>query len=306
MNLQNGQTNGIPQGSVLMDFIAEIVLGYADKVLIDKIQQQEIGDFQILRYRDDYRIFSNRKDQAEVIIKLLSEVLSELNLKINSSKTFLSNDIILDAIKPDKKYWELKHATFVETSNKEIKYKISLQKHLLEIKKLGDNYSNCGSLCKALSEIYKNRISSLDKKPDDIYQLISILVDIMRRNPRTVEFCIANLGRLFDFMDLQDINLHLEKILTKFLNTPNIDTVEIWLQRLSIVHSRTEKYKAELCKKVLDPSNYLLWNSDWLNDGFDESDIINESNISELSLITSVKELELFASQYDELLVTSY
>ena len=29
-SMQNGQTNGIPQGSVLMDFIAELVLGYAD------------------------------------------------------------------------------------------------------------------------------------------------------------------------------------------------------------------------------------------------------------------------------------
>ena len=29
-DMRHGQTNGIPQGSVLMDFIAEILLGYAD------------------------------------------------------------------------------------------------------------------------------------------------------------------------------------------------------------------------------------------------------------------------------------
>lgn len=28
--MQHNQTNGIPQGSVLMDFVAEIVLGYVD------------------------------------------------------------------------------------------------------------------------------------------------------------------------------------------------------------------------------------------------------------------------------------
>ena len=55
-----GQTNGIPQGSALMDFIAEMILGYADIELTNylkndpKIQGQ---NFKILRYRDDYRIF---------------------------------------------------------------------------------------------------------------------------------------------------------------------------------------------------------------------------------------------------------
>jgi len=52
-----GQTNGIPQGSVLMDFIAEIVLGYTDLELSHKINQLKIEDYQIIRYRDDYRIF---------------------------------------------------------------------------------------------------------------------------------------------------------------------------------------------------------------------------------------------------------
>lgn len=37
-------------------------------------------------------------------MKLLSEVLLDLNLKINSKKTFLSEEIILDAIKADKLY----------------------------------------------------------------------------------------------------------------------------------------------------------------------------------------------------------
>lgn len=35
-NISYGQTNGIPQGSVLMDFIAEMVLGYADMCQIGR------------------------------------------------------------------------------------------------------------------------------------------------------------------------------------------------------------------------------------------------------------------------------
>lgn len=107
--LQNGQTNGIPQGSVLMDFIAEIVLGYVDLTLSEELEkltkQFMLSNFKIIRYRDDYRVFSNHKEQAEIIIKSLSKILHDVNLNLSPSKTFLSSDIIQDAIKPDKIYW---------------------------------------------------------------------------------------------------------------------------------------------------------------------------------------------------------
>lgn len=57
--MSNGQTNGIPQGSVLMDFIAEILLKYSDELISYEIQKNTKlkEKFKILRYRDDYRIF---------------------------------------------------------------------------------------------------------------------------------------------------------------------------------------------------------------------------------------------------------
>lgn len=235
----------------------------------------------------------------KMIIRLLSEVLSDLNLKLNSNKTFLSDNIILDAIKPDKIYWDLKHASFTEKSNNKWKFKLSLQKHLLQVKLLGDKYPNCGSLSKALSEVYTHRVSTLNKRPDDIYQLISILVNIMQKNPRTLEACIVILGKLFEFIAVEEINLYLDKILRKFVNTPNTDIVEIWLQRLSLIHSREKSYSAKLCKKVSNPKGFTLWNSDWLKKGFDESGIVNETFISNLSLTTPAKDLELFISQYE-------
>ena len=89
-----GQTNGIPQGSVLMDFIAEMVLGFADSELSDRIQQQSIQDYQIIRYRDDYRIFSNNPQVAELITKLLTEILIELGMRLNAHKTIVSNNVV--------------------------------------------------------------------------------------------------------------------------------------------------------------------------------------------------------------------
>ena len=100
-----GQTNGIPQGSVLMDFIAEMVLGYVDTELSIRIQQANIQDYHIIRYRDDYRIFSNNPQDAELITKILTEILIELGMRLNAQKTLVSNNVIRDSIKPDKIYW---------------------------------------------------------------------------------------------------------------------------------------------------------------------------------------------------------
>lgn len=59
-DMSYAQTNGIPQGSVLSDFIAEIVLGYADSQLSESIGGS-ISDYKVLRYRDDYRVFVNKQ-----------------------------------------------------------------------------------------------------------------------------------------------------------------------------------------------------------------------------------------------------
>ena len=84
-SMSYGQTNGIPQGSVLMDFIAEMVLGYADLLLTEKIVQSGITNYFILRYRDDYRIFSNDEQAVKNITKFLTEILISLNFPTNDS-----------------------------------------------------------------------------------------------------------------------------------------------------------------------------------------------------------------------------
>lgn len=296
--LQNGQTNGIPQGSILMDLIAEMVLGYADTILLKKIDLVKIIDFKILRYRDDYRIFSAKKDDAEIIIKLLSDILAELNLKLNSNKTFLSNDLVLDAIKQDKIYWDIQYASFTQKVNKKTEFKISIQKHLIQIKILGDKYPNCGSLGKSLTNLYKLRIASLEKEPTDIYQLISIIVDIMQNNPRTVEICIAILGKLFEFIDSNKVDSFIDKIIKKFENTPNTDIVEIWLQKLSLLNNRDKEFNSIVCQKVAHPNEVSLWNSEWLKNRFNESEIIDENIIDNLNLITPIEEIDLFNENY--------
>ena len=77
-------------------------------------------------------------------MKLLSEVLIELGMKLNSQKTFLSNNVITDSIKKDKLYW---------IANKQGDN--NLQKHLFIIHNLSIKYPNSGSLMKSLLVFYQ-------------------------------------------------------------------------------------------------------------------------------------------------------
>lgn len=308
--MQMGQTNGIPQGSVLMDFVAELVLGYADSELSKALKASEFSNVKVLRFRDDYRIFANSQEIAERAIKILSNILTELNFKMNSKKTYLDKDIIIDAVKPDKIYWDMKFSAIFSRVNNEIIYHFGIQKHLFQIKLLGDKFPNCGSLKKALTEIYKNRIFELKTAPKNLEQLISITVNIMVNNPGTFEHCVAILGKLLTFVNEEQIDIVVNKILRKFESTPNTDLAEIWLQRLSLTVDRNKTYITKLCSKVSSPEEIRIWNSSWLKEGlfnekglideqiikreFDETVLIDEQIISELSLVTPIEQLDLF------------
>lgn len=87
---QQGRNIGIPQGSAIFDFVGEIILGYSDLLLHEAIQREGItAPYEIIRYRDDYRIFCNDKDELEKISYILQHVLERLNFRMNSKKTKL-------------------------------------------------------------------------------------------------------------------------------------------------------------------------------------------------------------------------
>ena len=277
-----GQTNGIPQGSTLMDFIAEIVLGYADEIISEKLKENKIINYHILRYRDDYRVFSNNVVELEKILKIVSEVLSKLNFKLNPQKTIFTDDVITNSIKKDK----------IERILLQINNEISLQKQLFIIRKFGIEFPNSGSLYTLLLDFHKNKIEKLERRPNSVDQIISIIIDIMYKNPRTYNVCIAILSKIFSFMNKSKIESIIKKIRIKFEKVPNIDNLNIWLQRLTITESRDMKYETLLCEKVYNSNT--IWNSNWLNFVIDESVIINEKIISSLGKSISSDEVNVF------------
>lgn len=304
-DMSNGQTNGIPQGSVLMDFIAEIVLGYADMLLTKRFDAKGITDYKIIRYRDDYRIFTNNEQQSSRIAKELSEVLSDLNFRVNSQKTINSNDLVVGALKPDKIHWIYNKR---KTEN--------IQKWLLQLYVLGEKFPNSGTLYKEVKHFLewlqkREEPKEKDGKQKEIKEiqnpevLISILINMAYNNPRLYPLVTGSISFLItkikNEQDQKDIILKIKK---KFDKLPNTNYLDVWLQRLTQKLNVKVSYSSKLCQKVSDNSN-TLWNTEWLNNKFkkiiDETTIIDNEKVDKIEIKFSISEI-LKLGDYDKLL----
>ena len=246
----------------------------------------------MLRYRDDYRIFVNNPQNGEKIIKLITEVMIDLGLKLNPTKTKLSNEVIQLSIKSDKLSWIKKKQTDK-----------NLEKHLLIIYNHANEFPNAGSLSVALHDYYKklNKCSSVNQ----LLSIVSIVVDIACRNPRTYSICSAILSKLLSLMESEDKKEEIvNRIINKFSKIPNTGFLEIWLQRVTLSFKSELKYDESICKLV-SGDNVMIWNNDWissrdLKNAINSKHIIDKSQIKKLKPIISTKEVELFVSKDQE------
>ena len=288
-NMQQGQTNGIPQGSVLMDFIAEMVLGYADLLLSKKLDGLGITDYRFLRYRDDYRLFVNNPQTGDAILKALTEVLIVLGLKLNASKTTRSQSVIRSSLKPDKVAWLLGRQGDA-----------NLQKHLFIIHTHGLEYPNSGSLVVALMNFHQRLIRVTH--PQNPRALISIAVDIAYNSPRTFPICAAIVSRLLHFVESQEERKAiLDAIYRKLSKLPNMGLVEVWLQRIGLFYDFDPDYDEELCHLAVK-GNASLWNSDWitakaLKDAIDPARVFDKTTFKAMKPFVQPSEIEIFASK---------
>lgn len=290
------QTNWIPQWSNLMDFLAEIVLWYTDLLLKDRFIAEWISnkEIKILRYRDDYRIFVNNPTLWEKILKILTEVLSWLWLKLSKWKTKYSDDVVKSSFKDDKYYWLVNW-----------NFNNWLDKELLIIKDFSEKYNNSWALIKILQQFNKNlNETKLGNSNVHFKVLVSIVVSIMLNNPRSFPIMASILAKIIKVND--DWIELIWKILNKFQKVPNTWNLEIWLQRITLkLDTSFNNYDSLICKKV-DNNNVELWNSKWIwsrniNKILKETKIISTDKINEMELIFWDEEIELFNSQLHSL-----
>lgn len=286
-----GQTNGIPQGSILFDFIAEMVLAYADHLLSAKLGALCIANqYHILRYRDDYRIFVREPSDGEIIMKALSEVLIDLGLRLNTTKTIRSEEVILSSIKRDK----------LDLIGKPFPAKLttdSLNKELLVIYELGTRYPNCGTIKTRLIKLYALTEQKLFNGQEK--ELLSILINIAFDSPSAFHIVAAFLSKVISHMKTDDKQHVLEQLFRKVSLLPNAGLLEIWLQRIAVPHRLNTKFKDILCQTVDEPDT-LLFETSWIAQApvkriIDEACYVDNDVLAKLDQVIPKDEVDLFA-----------
>lgn len=297
-SMQYGQTNGIPQGSVLSDFIAEMVLAYADKTLSEKLNAEGIFNYHIIRYRDDYRIFCNSKEDIERIAFFLQEVLTELNFQLNEKKTYLTEDIISDSIKSDKKAYISEGPIYRRTQKRICSTMSNLQQEVLFIYQFSKKYPNSGTLIKLLTT-FAQRLNKKIAICGDYLVMISIFTEIALYSPKTYKVALSIISKLLSKIpSTEEREKIVNNIYTKFQRFPNIGEIQIWIQRIAYNLPHPITYTEDICKIVSNETGVNLWNNDWVDEnyksGFPQYKICTEWVRDSYTPVINIDEISLF------------
>ncbi|MCX7765038.1 MAG: RNA-directed DNA polymerase [Bacteroidia bacterium] len=306
-----GQTNGIPVGSILSDILAEIVLAYADKMLYDEISNQTKAmkiDYRILRYRDDYRIFTNSPRDGEIILKSLTSVLANLGLRLNPQKTQSDSDVLKSSTKPDKVEWLMKNFR-----------RKSLLHSVMAIYYHSLSYPNSGSVVRALAEVNRRLKRYRSRNPNLVPAIIALLAGIVVSSPRSTPVAISLLSKVLHGLGNREKAQELIRRFSKRVaQIPNAGLIEIWLQRLTLPYFGAEYsiYTEKLCQVVANALNTTspkrkeeinsLWNSEWVEDkrflaefcGIVHEKLIDTQRIRSLSEVVRDEEVDIFLGDY--------
>lgn len=284
-----GQTNGISQGSVLMDFVAELVLGFVDQQIHNNLGESE--DYRILRYRDDYRIFANSDDRAEEILKIISDELRSVGMKLGVSKTFMSKNVIEGSIKLDK----LAGIELQDLGSSNAK---TIQKQLLRLHTFGQRFPNSGALRRLVSDFHI-KLSDQMERPDDLEVQVAIATDIAFVSPNTCPVIAAILSHLISLTSGDEKTYLWEKVLKKMKRVPYNGYLEIWLQRVTQPQSVGINFSSDekICQ-IVNGESPNLWENTWiasseLTAALDVSKIVVGS-VGEAEEVVSPAEVALF------------
>lgn len=284
-----GQTNGIPQGSVLMDFIAEIVLGYVDELINGELGERT--DVKILRYRDDYRIFTNDDETAGNILKIVSDALRNVGMSLGVSKTISCKNVVEGSVKPDK----LAGIGLQDLGKTNAK---TLQKQLLRLHSFGQKYPNSGALRRLVGEFHSN-IAKQKNPPDDLEVQVAIATDIAFVSPTTFPAVAGILSHLISLAPSNEKEGLWAKVRDKMARVPYNGYLDIWLQRVTQPKNLGIRFTSDeaICQ-IVNGTAAQLWESSWisnkqLKETLDVSKIV-VSDAGETDEVVQPKEIQLF------------
>lgn len=285
-----GQANGISQGSVLMDFVAEIVLGYVDS-LIDLELNEASDDIRILRYRDDYRIFAQNDERAEAVLKVVSDKLRVVGMRLGVSKTFSSKNVIEGCIKPDK-------LAGIELQDLGIANAKTIQKQLMRLHSFGQRYPNSGALRRLVGDFH-SEICKQNEAPDDLEVQVAIATDIGFVSPTTFPAVAGILSHLISLAPATEKSTIWAKVRKKLERVPYNGYLEIWLQRVTQPKAVGLSFESKepICQ-IVNKQSPRLWQCDWISTVALKNAInipkIVVSDVAETQEVVQPEEVELF------------
>ncbi|MGA9851720.1 MAG: RNA-directed DNA polymerase [Gammaproteobacteria bacterium] len=284
-----GQSNGISQGSVLMDFVAEIVLGYVDEQINLEIENR--SGIRILRYRDDYRIFTNSDEQAENVLKIVSDKLRSVGMKLSVSKTISCRNVVEGSIKSDK-------LAGIELQDLGITNAKTIQKQLMRLHAFGQRHPNSGALRRLVSEFH-SRVSTQTDAPDDLEVQVAIATDIAYVSPATFPAIAGILSHLISLAAHHEKVPLWTKVRDKMQHVPYNGYLEIWLQRVTQPKAVGIKFESEepICK-IVNGESPQLWECGWIaNEALEKAIDVKKilvADAAEAKEVIQPKEVELF------------
>ena len=323
---QQGRNIGIPQGSAIFDFIGEIILGYSDLLLHEAIRKEGIkAKYEIIRYRDDYRIFCNDKDVLEKISYILQHVLESLNFRMNSKKTKISDSIVTDAVKSDK----LAYIYNTPIYNKKGCDFDSFEKHLLYILMFARQYPDSGSIKTMLSDIDKRMEDWLKPYEEEvttiplveggepttekitkqrrlvggsIRAMSAICTQIALENVGCCHYALRVLSRMVDSLkDKNEKSAIISLVYSKLCNQPNSDYNQLWLQNITYQQDKkngTSPYNMRLCCVVAGDKSVELWNNKWVKSellsNLHVNRIVNAETLKKVTPVITFRETRMY------------
>ena len=294
------------------------------------------ADYEIIRYRDDYRVFCNDKDSLEKISYILQHVLESLNFRMNSQKTRISESIVTDAVKPDKLFYIFNTPIF---SKKGVDFD-SFEKHLLYILMFSRKYPDSGSIKTMLSDLDKRLEDWLKQKAEEakigsvllgveeandssagkrkgvigdeipggsVRALAAVCAQIALENVNCSHYALRVLSRMVDALRDEEKKWTIIGLVhAKLSKQPNSAYTQLWLQNITYQQDRKNglsPYHIRLCKVVMG-EDVTLWNNSWLKDplteGFSQTGIVNRETLAKVTPVITFRERRSYTESEEE------
>ena len=243
IGISEKQTKGILTGPFTSEIISEIILSQIDFELKSKFK--EIEGF---RYVDDYYLFFKNKDEAEIVLSLLREILYKYELELNYDKTkILDIPVELD----DSWKFEINQMDIIDFSEKQ---SIQIKNYFEKLFKLAKKFPEDSVLKYGILKINEKRISKENWYLVESYLLQSINLD-SRTLPEIITYLLNKFYSRYVEINLENISRTLNNNLNEYISN-NFTSEIIWT--LFVFYNFKIRIKEEYSLKLIKNENPII------------------------------------------------